>query len=360
MLRQQIITPVQRRAQRLVPRQRRAPPLPEQLEAVVQQRQGFLNPVGIGAAGGEFDRKGYSIQPAADFSDDGRIGIVQFKAAAAGDRALDEELHRREIQRLRRGETGVIGRTPQRGQPMNMFAFDTQRFPAGRQNVHLRCLLENAFRQRRRGLDHVLAAIEDQQHPFAAEETYQTAGWIRGLNRQPERRGHRARNEKRIVERSKIKKLNGTGKLGKQLITYRDRDGGLADATRSHDGDEALGLQLLRYFLNGLVAPHHSCQAGRKIVGLTGLRGHRLQGSWRTRTRDRRHETIALPRKSRQIRGSDSPSPSALRRAATWTRRLPSSTVTPGQTRAIRSFLLTTSPACSTRTMKISSARPPR
>jgi hypothetical protein len=64
----------------------------------------------------------------------------------------------------------------------------------------------------------VLAAIEDQQHPSAAKETYQTAGWIRGLNRQPERRGHRARDEKRIVERSKIKKLNGTGKLGKQLI----------------------------------------------------------------------------------------------------------------------------------------------
>src|SRR5712664_2219380 len=187
---------------------------------------------------------------------------------------------------------------------MNMFALNTQRFPAGRQNVHLRGLLENALRQRRRGLDHVLAAIEDQQHPFAAEETYQTEGWIRGLNRQPERRGHRARDEKRIVEWSKIKKLNGAGKLGKQLITYRNSNGGLADAARSHDGDKALGLQLLRYFLNGQVAPYHSCREGRKIMGLTGLRGHRLQGSWRTRTRDRRHETIALPRECGQIPGS--------------------------------------------------------
>src|SRR6266849_5291084 len=187
---------------------------------------------------------------------------------------------------------------------MNMFAFDTQRFPAGRQNMHLRCLLENALRQHRRGLDHVLAAIEDQQHPFAAEKTYQTGGWIHGLNRQPERRGHRAWDEKRIVERSKIKKLNGAGKLWQQLITYRDGDGGLADAARSHDGDKALGLQSLRHFLNGLIAPHHSCQSSRKVVGLTGLRTRRLQGSWRARTRDRRHETITLPRQCGQIPGS--------------------------------------------------------
>src|SRR6266849_209644 len=105
MLRQQIKTPVQRRAQRLMPRQRRAPTLPEQLEAVIEQRHGFLDAASISPAGGEFNRKGYSIQPAADFANDRCIGVVQLKPAAAGDRALDEELHRGEIERLRRGET---------------------------------------------------------------------------------------------------------------------------------------------------------------------------------------------------------------------------------------------------------------
>ena len=51
-----------------------------------------------------------------------------------------------------------------------MLAFDAQRFPAGCQDMHLRRRRKDALRKRRRGLDHMLAAIEDQQHPPVAQE----------------------------------------------------------------------------------------------------------------------------------------------------------------------------------------------
>src|SRR5258706_8890359 len=103
-----------------MPGQRRAPAFPKQLEPVVEQRHGFLDAASVGAAGGEFDREGYTIEFAADLADGVRVGVVQLEATPAGDRALHEQLYRRKAKRLRRGETGIIGRTTQRPQPMNM------------------------------------------------------------------------------------------------------------------------------------------------------------------------------------------------------------------------------------------------
>src|ERR1700733_564601 len=54
------------------------------------------------------------------------------------------------------------------------------------------------------------------------------------------------------------------------------------------------------------------------------------------------------------------PSPRILRMAATWTRRLFSSTTKPGHSYFINSFLEPTSPERSTRAIKISKARLPR
>jgi len=284
-----------------VPRQRGAPAFPEQLEPVVEQQQGLVNPVGIGAARGELDRKRYSVKPAADFGNDGRVGVVQFKPPSAGDRALDEQLHGREAECLGRRQAGILGWTSQRQQAMNMFAFDTQRLAAGRQNMHLRRILEDALGQRRRGVDHMLAAIEDQQHPPVAKQGNQARGRIAGLNRQSERGGDRTRHQKRIVDRPEIEKMNSADKLRQQFVAHRDGDRGLADATRAHDGDEAFALQLIRYLANGLVTPHYSGQAGRQVAGLIGHWPLRNGSAWRIRTRDWRDEAVSLPRQRRHI-----------------------------------------------------------
>ena len=44
-----------------------------------------------------------------------------------------------------------------------MFAFDPEGFAAGRQDVRLRRLADDAFGQRRRNADHVLAADEHEE-----------------------------------------------------------------------------------------------------------------------------------------------------------------------------------------------------
>ena len=60
---------------------------------------------------------------------------------------------------------------------MNMLSFYAQRFPASRENMCLWRFPENALDERRRCLDHMLTAVEDQQHPLVAEKT--TQSWHR-------------------------------------------------------------------------------------------------------------------------------------------------------------------------------------
>ena len=54
-------------------------------------------------AGSELQGKCNAIQSAADFRDGRRVLIVQFEWVSAGSDLLDEELYRREGQRLRCG-----------------------------------------------------------------------------------------------------------------------------------------------------------------------------------------------------------------------------------------------------------------
>ena len=96
-----------------------------------------------------------------------------------------------------------------------MLALDPQRFAACCQDVDLRSLLEDVLRQCRRSLHHMLAAVEDQQHPPVSQEADQARGRITGLHQEAERRRDRARHEARIAERPEIKKSDRTLEGGK-------------------------------------------------------------------------------------------------------------------------------------------------
>ena len=151
---------------------------------------------------------------------------------------------------------------------MNMFAFNAHCLPACCQNINLCGRTENPLGERRRRLDYMFATVEDKQHPPVAKEIDKTGCRIVGSDRKAERRSYRARHEMRIPQRAKIQKADTTGEFCKQLIANRKRNGGLADAAGSHDGNETLRHQLRRYFPDGLITPHHSSQTGRQPVRL--------------------------------------------------------------------------------------------
>jgi hypothetical protein len=122
-----------------------------------------------------------------------------------------------------------------------MFALNAKGFPTGCQEMHLRRRRKDLLGKRRRTLDHMLAAIEDQQHTPIAQEADQTGSRIAGSNGQSKRQGHRARYERRIIDRAKVDEANATSKLFKQSMTNRNGHSGFADSTGSGDSYESFG-----------------------------------------------------------------------------------------------------------------------
>ena len=79
---QQVVAPVDQRAQRLLARQRGAAAAGQQPEAVVQPRGDLLRRKHLDARGRQLDRQRDAVQPVADLRDGGRIGVRQREVAA--------------------------------------------------------------------------------------------------------------------------------------------------------------------------------------------------------------------------------------------------------------------------------------
>src|SRR5580700_6292303 len=103
-MRKQVIAPVERCTESLMPGQRRAASAPDQLEILVEQRCSASNSIDSDAGGGQFKGEGNAIQSAADLGDDRRIGIRKLQRIAAIGDVLDEQLHGGVAKRLRRGK----------------------------------------------------------------------------------------------------------------------------------------------------------------------------------------------------------------------------------------------------------------
>ncbi len=234
--------------------------------------------MGADATGRKFDGKRNSVEPAADPGDDRRIGIAQFGAIATRSRALHEKLHGRKFERFGSCQADIVMGTIERIQQVNMLAFDPQRLPAGCQDVRLRCLADNAFGQRRRRVDHVLAIIEHKEDSPLAKKGQQAEDGILSLHHESERRCNRRRHQTGIGQRSEIDEENCALEIIDQRVGNRDCDGCLAHAARADDADEAPRHQLGRQRADGIVAADHSRQPRRQFVApiadkRPGLRG---------------------------------------------------------------------------------------
>ena len=103
-----------------------------------------------------------------------RFRIADVQTRAARHRALHEQLRGRKRLDGRRREPGVVRRTGERIQPVDMLALDPKRLAAGRQDVDLRRGIDDACRQRGDRFDEMLAGIEDQENSLVAQIGDQT------------------------------------------------------------------------------------------------------------------------------------------------------------------------------------------
>ena len=86
------MAPIEHVAQGLVPGRRRAVSTGQEPEAIIEARGQFGNAQGTGTRGCNFDGQRQSIEPPADFDDEGHVGIPDTCRVIACQHVLDEEL----------------------------------------------------------------------------------------------------------------------------------------------------------------------------------------------------------------------------------------------------------------------------
>src|SRR5271169_3968543 len=143
-------------------------------------------------------------------------------------------------------------------QQVDMFTFYPERFTAGRQDVRLWRLADDAFGQRCRNADHMIAIVEHEKDLFVADKGQQTNDRVLSWSHQPERRRDHCRHELRVGQRGQVDEENRTFETVNQGMSDRGRYGGFSDAAGADDADETPYPELLRQGSNGLVATDHS------------------------------------------------------------------------------------------------------
>ena len=139
-----------------------------------------------------------------------------------------------------------------------MFTFHPERFAAGRQDVRLWCLADDAFGQCCRNADHVIAIVEHEQDLPVANKSQQTNDRVLGLHHEPECRCDRSRHELGIGQSSQIDEEHRIMESINQRMSDGDCYGGFADTAGTDDTDEAPLLELLRQRSNGVITADHS------------------------------------------------------------------------------------------------------
>src|SRR5450631_1689834 len=134
-----------------------------------------------------------------------------------------------------------------------MFTFHPERFAAGRQDVRLWCLADDAFGQCCCNADHVLATVEHEKYLPVANKGQQTNERLLGLHYEPERGRDRWRHELGIGQRSQIDEEHRVMESITQRMSDRDCYGCFADTARTDDADEAPRLKLLRQGSNSII-----------------------------------------------------------------------------------------------------------
>src|SRR5229473_6396649 len=95
------VAPIECRAKCLLPRQRGASTLRQQMKAIIEPIGQFTNPKHIDARGGQFDCEWNTVKPSTKVDDDGNVRIGELKCVQTCQGSFHEKLDRRKYNRLR-------------------------------------------------------------------------------------------------------------------------------------------------------------------------------------------------------------------------------------------------------------------
>src|SRR5229473_6108898 len=98
--------------------------MPQQPAWAIEKRRNPFDSIGADAPGGEFERKGNSVEFTADFANDRRVGIIQLETRAVRTSALNKQLHGRKGERLCGRQRFIIRGEGQRMDSIDLLTFD--------------------------------------------------------------------------------------------------------------------------------------------------------------------------------------------------------------------------------------------
>ncbi len=133
----------------------RAAPPGQQAEALAQRVGDLTDRERLRPRRRQFDRQRQTVESLADVQDVGFLGLARREAGSNGAGPFDEQFA---------GEDVV-----ERLDGAHVLAADGEAFAARRQHRHGRRRRHDALDERRRGVDHVLAVVEHEQHASPAQ-----------------------------------------------------------------------------------------------------------------------------------------------------------------------------------------------
>jgi hypothetical protein len=284
----------------------------QQLEPAVEAGRDLLRGHGAQPGRGQLDGQRHAVERTADPRHSGRVGLGETEPREDGAGPLDQQAHRGvSVDTGRRpgwpggkragpfrniGRYGGVRWQRQRAYGPPRFPRDVQRLAAGGQDADLRAGGEDAVGQRRRGLDQVLAVVQDQQRSLCGQRGQHPAERVRLLvrrrgltGRQP--RGQRlAGVEQRLLAQAEHAQDGGdeVGRVGDggQLdqphpVGHRGRLGaggldgqpGLARPAGAGEGDQAVRGQKFGDLGEFGVAPDEAGELGAQVAAAGAGRG---------------------------------------------------------------------------------------
>ena len=209
---EEVVAPVDQRAQRLLAAQRGARAAGEQAEAVAEAVGDLLGRQHRDAGGRQLDRERYPVEPMADLRDRGRVLGGEREAGLDPAGALDEQAHGRVGEHFGRRLRAVGVRGGQRRHTPGALAGDAEQLAAARQDVHLRAAAHQSIGDPRRCLDQVLAVVEhDEGAPLAEVVDQRIERVAAGHLLAADRYQHRVRHDRGVGDRSQLGEPHAAG-----------------------------------------------------------------------------------------------------------------------------------------------------
>ncbi len=237
---EQVVAPLQRSAQGLVPAQGGARTPSEQLEARIE-----LVAHGAQAERGyscrcQLDGERQAVEPAADVDDERHALVVQREMRVHRPHAGLEQGHRAELARAARRR---LGRHGQRYEPVLLLGRQVQRFLAGRQHRDVRRLPHDGLHQRRDRIEKVLAVVEHQQRsPRRHGGDQLVLRRTSPCQCDAERLRDAVGQQQGIGQTGQLDHPRAVRPAAGHCVRRRLRQAALADAARTHHGNELVRI----------------------------------------------------------------------------------------------------------------------